>query len=187
MLAGSSKVAGAGTDADRPRTLLMVVAVLAVIAVGVGIYSFAKRPKPQATGAILDAFAVALPGNNVLATVTVNFDNIAQSPLWVREIKARLTAADGQPYTDDAASPMDFDRYFQGYPDLRQHSVEPLKVETKVEPGNQMRGSVIVSFPVTLDSFNHRKSLVILIYPYTSNPYAEVVAGPGKEEVVEIK
>lgn len=171
---------------ERSRTVYVLIAVLVVIAVGIGVFMFALRPKAKANGTIQQAVAVALPGDQVLASITVNFNNIGGTPLWVRAVKARLTTADGQQYTDDAASPVDFDRYFRGYPDLREHSSQPLKVETKVEPGDQLRGSVIVAFPVTLESFNQRKSLSLLIYPYAENSYAAATAAPGKEDVVVV-
>jgi hypothetical protein len=153
---------------SRSRTIIVVGAVLLVIAVAIAVISFATRPKPKASGTIDGAYAVALPGDNVLTTVRVSFNNIGGKPLWVRDIKAQLTTPDGKQYTDVAASAIDFDRYFRGYPDLRDHSIQPLKVETKVLPGEQVRGSVIVSFPVPLDTFNNRKSLSVLIYPYAS-------------------
>jgi hypothetical protein len=153
---------------DRFRTFKVVGIVLAAIAAVVAVISFATRPKPEGGGTMDEAFAVALPGDNVLATIKVNFNNIGGKPLWIRDIKAQLTAADGSQYSDVAANAVDFERYFQGYPDLRDHSIQPLKVETRVLPGEQLRGSVVVSFLVTLDAFNHRKALAVMIYPYAS-------------------
>jgi hypothetical protein len=154
---------------DRAKWTLppmgVVGMVLLVIAVIVGIVSYAARPKPGATGSIDEAYAVAIPGDSVLATIKVTLQNTGGKPLWIRNIKARLQTEQGE-YKDDAANAVDFDRYFQGYPDLRDHSMRPLRVETKINPGAQERGSVIVSFPVTLDNFAKRKSLSIIIEPY---------------------
>ncbi|MGA3213379.1 MAG: hypothetical protein ABSD20_18905 [Terriglobales bacterium] len=172
---------------ERSRMPLVVIAVLVVIFVAVGIYQYVSRPKPQAGGALDSAFAVALPGDRVLASISLSFRNIGKGPFWIREIKARLTGPDGKEFDDAAASPVDFERYFQAFPDLKQHSIEPLKVETKVEENQQVQGSIIVAFPVTLESFRNRKSLAVLIYPYTSNPFAAATAPPGSEEVVVLK
>jgi hypothetical protein len=151
---------------DKARAFVIVGIVLVVIAILVGLLAYTLRPTPKAVGAIDEAYAVALPGDNVLSTIKVTFRNIGGKPLWIRNLKAQLATADGKQYKDEAANAVDFDRYFLGFPDLRDHSLQPLKVETRLEPGEQTRGSVIVSFPVTLDTFNRRKSLAVIIEPY---------------------
>jgi len=166
------------------HTLIVVGIVLLLIAAVVAAIAFATRPQPAANGTLDDAFAVALPGDNVLATVKVSFHNVGGKPLWIRDLKAQLTTGDGKQYSDVAASPVDFDRYFRYYPDLRDRSIQPLKVETKVEPGEQVRGSLIVGFPVTLDAFNARKSLSVMIYPYAT---AQAPAGGDQPPVVITK
>jgi hypothetical protein len=151
---------------SKVHTFVVVGVVLLLIAVVIAVVSFATRPQPAASGTLDSAFSVALQGDNVLTTIKVTFHNVGGKPLWIRDLKAQLTTADGKQYSDVAASPDDFDRYFQYYPDLRDRSIQPLKVETKIDPGEQVRGSIIVSFPVTLDSFNRRKSLSVMVYPY---------------------
>ncbi len=151
---------------SKSQTYIVVGVVLAIIAAIIAVFSYSMRPKPKAVGSIDEAYAVALPGDNVLATIRVTFHNVGGKRLYVRDIKAQLNTADGKQFQDIAANAVDFDRYFRGYPDLRDHSGLPLKVETKIDPGEQVRGSVIVSFPVTLDTFNNRKSLSVLILPY---------------------
>ncbi len=167
---------------SKTQTYIVVGVVLAIIAAVIAIFSYSMRPKPRASGNINEAYAVALPGDNVLATITVTFHNVGGKPLFIRDIKARMTTADGKEFQDIAANAVDFDRYFRGYPDLRDHSGLPLKVETRVDPGEQVRGSVIVSFPVTLDTFNARKSLSVLIQPYAG----AMAPGGGDEPVVVI-
>ncbi|HZM12167.1 MAG TPA: hypothetical protein VFC15_18300, partial [Candidatus Limnocylindrales bacterium] len=63
----------------------------------------------------------------------------------------------------------DYDRYFTAYPELRQHSTQPLTVETKIMPGAEQKGTVLVSFPVTEQEFNARKDLNVTIVPYDQN------------------
>lgn len=153
---------------DRFRTFIAAGVALAVIAAIVTVIAIATRPRPKAGGTIDDAFAVALPGGGVLATVQVSVRNLSGKPLWIRDIQAQLTAPDGSQYNDTAASAGDFDRYFQAYPDLRTHSIQALPVEARINPGQQLWGSVVVSFPVTLDTFNGRRAIAVMIYPYAS-------------------
>jgi hypothetical protein len=46
------------------------------------------------------------------------------------------------------------------------YATEPLKVETKVLPGGEAKGSVMVAFPITKDQFHARKDLNVTIVPY---------------------
>ena len=151
---------------DVGRKLRITAVVLVAIAVIVALFAYVLRPQPKAYGTMDEAFAVALPQNNVMATITVTLKNVSNKPLWIRNMRAELITADGNQYKDEAANAVDFERYFRGFPTLREHSAEPLRVETKLQPGQQARGSVIVSFPVALEAFNGRRSLSVVIEPY---------------------
>jgi hypothetical protein len=143
--------------------------VLLVIFIGVGIVSYLMRPKPKATGSIDDVFAVAMSGNSVMCTMKVTLHNIGGKPLWIQDIKAALNTDQGQ-FTDTAANAVDFPRYFEAFPDLREHTITPMKVEDRIAPGEQERGSVMATFPVSIDQFNARKSISVTIKPYDQNP-----------------
>lgn len=143
--------------------------VLLVIFIGVGIAAYVTRPKPKATGTIEEVYAVALPENNVLVTMKMNISNVGKKPLWIRNLKVKLVTDKGE-FTDEAANAVDFPRYFSGFPDLREHTIEPIKGEDKINPGSQERGSIIAGFPVSLDEFNARKSISVIIEPYDQPP-----------------
>lgn len=148
----------------------VVGAVLLVIFIAIGVVSYIMRPKPKATGSIDEVYAVALPDNNVMVTMKVNLNNVGGKTLYIRNIKVQLTTDQGQQLNDIAASAVDFPRYFQAFPDLREHTITPIKVEETVTPGHQLRGSVMASFPVTLDQFNSRKAVAVTIEPYDQPP-----------------
>lgn len=144
--------------------------VLLAIFIGVGIASYLMRPKPKATGSIEEVFAVALPENSVMVTMKVDIQNVGGKPLWIRNLKVKLQTANGEFKEDDAANAVDFPRYFAGYPELRGHTITPIKAEDKIDPGSRERGSIIVGFPVTLDDFNARKSIAVIVEPYDQPP-----------------
>ena len=73
----------------------------------------------------------------VLMQVTLR--NIGDKPLFIKEIKADITTDQGES-VDDAASAVDYARYLQAFPDLQPYATEPLKVETKILPGNEVEG-----------------------------------------------
>jgi hypothetical protein len=101
----------------------------------------------------------------VLVAVTVTLHNSGERPLWIHTIQGKLKTPSNE-FSDDAASAVDFDRYFQAFPPLKQGAIAALLPETKIMPGNEARGTVIVSFPVTQADFDKRQSMSVSIQPY---------------------
>jgi hypothetical protein len=136
--------------------LLVITAVVAVL----------QRPKTPAVGSIDQMVSVEIPDQgSVMVAINVAFQNNGTKPFWIHTIKADLETASGS-FTDVAASPADFDRYYQAFPALKQYAIQPLQVETRINPGGQIKGTLIVSFPVTPEAFANRKSLKVSIQPY---------------------
>ena len=159
---------------DSPRRTLppvapLVAALIVVIVFIVGV-AYIFRSKPVAQGQIDHAFAMQQEGqpySMVLLLVTVR--NVGDKPLFIKEIKAGIITDQGES-TDDAASAVDFARYLQAFPDLQMYATEPMKVETKILPGGETQGSVMVAFPITKDQFYARKDLSVTIFPYDQRP-----------------
>ena len=158
-----------GEEFDRAKWTLPpwqpVAIALAIVAVIVLVVVWQLSLKPLAVGSIDDVAAVQLPGDSVLVAVQVTVTNPGKKALWIHNLKARLKTATGE-FSDTAASPVDFERYFQGFPELRAHAIEPLKVETKIAPGATERGMIIVSFPVNKEAFDKRQAISVIIEPY---------------------
>jgi hypothetical protein len=145
----------------------IVLICIAAVAVVVGIFAFNERPKPQGTGSIDFVAATEVPGQDtILAAVTLTLRNTGKKPLWIKTLKARLTTADDKIFDDEAASAVDFDRYFQAFPVLKESSEPPLPPETKLLAGTEQKGTIIVSFKVTKETFDQRKALTVTIQPY---------------------
>ncbi len=145
----------------------IVAIALVIVAVVVGVIALTTRPKPGATGSIDDIGAVATDPNNVMVAVQFSMTNVTEKPFWVKSVSAKLQDADGKEYTDTAASVADFDRYFQAFPDLKQHATsEPVKQDTKILASGNLKASAIFSFPVSKDAFDKRKALSVIIQPY---------------------
>jgi hypothetical protein len=146
--------------------LKILLYTLAGLAVVLGVYGFIGRAKPQGAGSVDNVAAVEVPGqNSMLVALTVTLHNSGEKPLWIHTVQGKLKTTSDE-YSDDAASAVDFDRYFQAFPDLKQGSQAALMPETKILPGNDARGTVIVSFPVTKDVFDKRQSISVVIQPY---------------------
>jgi hypothetical protein len=146
------------------QIVLIVLGALAVIS---AIFAFTQRAKPQGSGS-LDAVSVAeMPGQkSVMVAATVTLVNSGKKPLWIHTISGTLTKSDDNELKDGAASAVDFERYFQALPALREHATEALVPETKLMPGDQKKGTVIFSFPVSKEEFASNKHFKVVIQPY---------------------
>lgn len=143
-----------------------VVVALVIVGVVVAILAFSTRAKPPGAGGIQNVTAVPIgAGDTVLVAVTLSLNNSSQKPLWVHDIKAHLKTDKGE-WTDEAATAVDSERYFQAFPDLKQNALTILKLEDKIPVGGQRRGTVVFSFPVTKDQFDQRKELSVSVQPY---------------------
>lgn len=144
----------------------IVLISIAVIAVVTAIYSFVERPHANATGSIDTITAVDLPSqHSVIVAINVSLYNTGEKAFYIRAIDAELQSGNDS-FTDKPLAAVDFDRYYQGFPELKKAPLDPLRVETKIAPGGSIRGTIIVSFPVSADAFANRKALHVTIQPY---------------------
>ncbi len=146
-----------------------VAIALAVVAIVVGIIAYTQRAKPAAQASIDGAWfsrPANMPSPMVLLAVTLQ--NVSDKTLYIKSIKAGIKTDQGD-QSDEAASASDYERYFMAYPDLKGHG-NPLQVETKIPPGGEQKGTVLVTFPITQQQFEARKDLTVTIEPYDQKP-----------------
>ena len=144
----------------------IVAIVLGAAAILLGIYAFVARARPQGGGSVDNITAVEIPDQNmVMVAINVTVHNSGEKSLWIHDIKGKIVTDSGE-RSDEAASGVDFDRYFQAFPALKEHALAPLPPETKIPPGGQAQGTIVVTFPVTQEEFDKRKSLSVVIQPY---------------------
>ncbi len=150
---------------NLPPAKIVLMAVGAVLLV-VLIASFLKRAKPQASGSLDNVAAVEIPDqNSTMVALTFTLRNTSDKMLYVRGIQSTLKAPSGES-TVDAVSAVDFDRYFQAFPALKNGAQAALSPEAKIQPGESVARTVIVAFPVKLDAFNQRTSVSVAVWPY---------------------
>ena len=148
-----------------PPVAPLAVALLVVLVFIIGV-AYLFRSKPVAQGQIDQAFAMQQENNAYsMVMMQVTLHNIGDRALYIKEIKASIVTDQGES-TDDAASAVDYGRYLQAFPDLQMYASDPLKVETKIAPGGQAKGSVLVAFPITKEQFYARKDLSVTVVPY---------------------
>jgi hypothetical protein len=165
---------------DRAKWTLppasMFFIALGIVAVVVAAIAFLARAKPVASGSINDVGVVQISDNSVLAVVQFTMYNTTDKPLWIKEMGAKIKTDQGE-FSDTAASASDFERYFQGFPDLRLHAGTPMLVETKIAPGGRQSGTILVSFPINKDAFDKRQSLSVVVTPYDQRDVVLTKAG----------
>jgi hypothetical protein len=146
-----------------PKVLAIALVLVLVVAL---IVIFASS-RPNGFGSIEDVNAVEIPDqNSILVTLNVSVHNSGNKSMWIHNMKATVKTEDSHEFSDDAAAPVDFERYFQAFPALKARAIAPLTVETKIPPSADAKGTIMVSFPIALDAFNKRKALTVTIQPY---------------------
>jgi hypothetical protein len=148
-----------------PAVVPLAVALVVVVVFIVGV-AYIFRAKPVAQGEIDSVYASQGKDQpNSMVAIQVLLRAVGDKPLYIKSISADLKTSDNT-YSDEAAAASDFDRYFQAYPELRDHAMKPIQVEDKIPPRGEERGTVIVSFPVDKALVDARKSLTVTIQPY---------------------
>jgi len=161
-----------------PPVAPLAVALLVVLVFIIGV-AYIFRSKPLAQGQIDQAFAMQQENNSYsMVMMQVTLHNIGDKMLYIKDIKASIVSDQGES-TDDAASAVDYARYLQAFPDLQMYASDPLKVETKIPPGGEAKGSVLVAFPITKDQFYTRKDLSVTIIPYDQKTIVLHEKGPA--------
>ncbi len=150
---------------NLPPAQIVLIAIVAV-AVVVAAVSFVRRAKPLASGSLDNVAAVEIPGqNSTMVALTFTVRNTSDEILYVHGIQGSLKGASGES-SADAVSAVDFDRYFQAFPALKSGAQPALPPETKIQPGETVRRTIITVFPVTLSAFNARQAVSVVIWPY---------------------
>jgi hypothetical protein len=150
---------------NLPPAKIVLIAVGAVLVV-VLIASFLKRAKPQASGSLDNVVAIEIPGQtSTMVALTFTLNNTSDKALYVRSVEGSVTTSSGESKAE-AVSAVDFDRYFQAFPALKNGAQPALSPEVMIEVGQTVSRTIIVAFPITLDTFNQRKSVSAIIWPY---------------------
>ncbi|MGZ4816253.1 MAG: hypothetical protein ACXVZV_12640 [Terriglobales bacterium] len=160
---------------DRAKWTLPPIGIvligLAIVAVVGALLVYTNRAKPVVAGGINSVASVQLPDNTVMTAVQLNISNATPKQWFIQNIKATVKTEQGE-WSDDAATATDSQRYFQAFPALGNAGTQVLKFDQKLAPGQQESGTVVFTFPITMDQFDKRKSLTITIQPFDNLPVA---------------
>jgi hypothetical protein len=150
---------------NLPPARIVLITIGAVLVV-VLVTSFFKRAKPQGAGSLDNVAAAEIPDQgSTMVALTFTFRNTSEQDLVVRSLHGRVKTSAGE-LTADAVSAVDFDRYFQAFPSLKNGALPALPPETRIHPGEALMRTIIVVFPITQDAFNQRQSTSVVVQPY---------------------
>ena len=155
-----------GTAKKNLPPAKIVLICVAAVAVVILIASVVKRAKPQAAGSLDQVAAVDITGQgSTMVALTFSLTNTSDKPLYVHTLGCKIKTAGGE-QSAEAVSAVDFDRYFQAFPSLKNGAQPALSPEARIQPEETVRRTIIVAFPITLDAFNQRQTTSVVIQPY---------------------
>jgi hypothetical protein len=155
-----------GTARKNLPPAKIVLLTVAAVVVLVLIVSFFKRAKPQAAGSLDNIVAVEIPDQGqTMVALTFTLHNTSEKTLYVHSLQAKVKTLSGES-SADAVSAIDFDRYFQAFPALKNGAQPALSPEAKIQPGESVTRTIIVAFPMTLAAFSQRQSTSVVVWPY---------------------
>lgn len=154
---------------NLPPIWILAICIVVVVA-GVAIYAATHRAHAESSGTIDSVVDAAIPGQNaVMIAINVSLHNNELKPAWIKSIHVAADAG-GKVQEDDAAPAVDAQGYLEAMPALKEHALQILKPEMRINPGEQISGTVVVSFPITPEIFAARKSLTVTVTPYDEMP-----------------
>lgn len=104
--------------------------------------------------------------DDLYVVTTLHMEDRLNLPLFIKDMRATLTTADGDKIETSAVQKQDFDNLFTTFPALKPLVTAPLLRDTLIESGKSVEGTVVLHFPVTEDVWNHRRSAKLHIALY---------------------
>jgi hypothetical protein len=99
--------------------------------------------------------------DNLYVLANLRVDDPLHLPLFLKDFTATVTTSDDQKITTSAAEAKDLPNIYTSFPGLKPLASAPLRRETLIAPGTSAEGMVLLQFPITLDTWNHRKSAIL--------------------------
>ena len=112
----------------------------------------------------------------VLATLRI--DDRLKLPLFLKDITATLTTADGGTLDASAVEKPELEPLYTTFPALRRLASAPLLRDAEVAPGQSAEGMVLLRVPVTQEIWDHRKSAILTVALYHQPPQTVTLPKP---------
>ncbi len=166
-----------GEELTKGSSHIIWASVIAaiVVTIAIAIYVIAGQKPPASTGEVtrpvahfmhretpgFDANGAPMPKQDfdqVLLFTHIKLHNQSKEPLFLRQILANVTLADGI-HSSYAASPTDYERLFAAYKDLAPLHGKSLAIEETIPPGQWLEGDFVSAFRMTKEDWQSRKAV----------------------------
>lgn len=171
--------AAKGEELTKGTTNLGKAVIISTIALSIAafVYVYANEKPPMATGEVVnmwahpihtetsgfDANGAPMAKENfdqVFVFTQVRLHNQSKAPLFLINVLTNLTGQDGNITMNYAANKMDYDRVWVAYPDLQvPHGPALSPLDTVIQPGQTVEGTVVSAFKMTKQEWDSRKGL----------------------------
>ena len=169
--------AARGEEYTKGTSHVILASIIAavVVTVAIGIYVLAGQKPPLATGEVEQVWVH--PQLTVSSGVDANGDPMAQTsfdqvfvfaqvklhnqskqPLFLRNAMANTALADGI-HSSYAATAADYDRVFLAYPAMPVPHGKGLSLQTTIDPGQTVEGTIVSTFRLSKEQWDARKDL----------------------------
>jgi hypothetical protein len=157
-----------------------VAAVVIVVAI-IGAYVWMNTKPPVHTGQVVSVTAYpihrelstgsALGGlagakdiyDEEIVIANVHIKSQTQLPLFLHDMWADVTLADGTIQRCTAAGTTDFHNVFVAYPDLASKQTTPILRDTTMTPGQALDGQIIFHYPISGQQWDQRKDFKVYV------------------------
>ena len=161
--------------------MLIVLVATVIVVLAIGAYVYIGQKPPVAAGQIVKLDVVPIhsetnigtPGqgsgggteiyDQLFVLAQVHIRNQTNIPLFVHDMWANLTTANGGEQRSLNASKTDFQQVFLAYPQMLPLKAQPLQRDITLEPGQSVDGLMIFHYPITKDQWEARQSFTAVI------------------------
>lgn len=120
--------------------------------------------------------------DNLYVLATLRIDDRLRLPLFIKDMTATLTTADGQTLSSNALEKTELPSLYQIFPAIKPLASAPLLRETAIQPGQFAEGMVLLQFQTTKDVWDHRKSAELTVDFYHQSPMTVTIPSEGAEQ-----
>jgi hypothetical protein len=169
--------AARGEELTKGTSHIVVASVIAsiVVIIAIAAYVISGQKPPASAGEVtrvvahmmhressgLDASGRPMPKDEfdqVLVFTHIKLHNQSKNPLFLRQVMSNVTLDDGV-HTSYAATPTDYERLFQAYPELAGLHGKSIPTEATIPAGEWVEGDFVSSFRMTKPEWDARKGL----------------------------
>lgn len=104
--------------------------------------------------------------DDIYVLTNLRIDDRLHLPLFLKDFTATLTTAEGEEITTSAIEQRDLANVYTSFPGLKALATEPLLRDTMISPGQSAQGMVLLHFPVTKETWDHRRNAMLHVDLY---------------------